>query len=619
LFHLRRLKNYNQEKNQFKNRVIKAILWITALIVILIIRLFDLQILQYKLYINLSEHNQLDFLPIEPNRGLIYDRNGILLAENLPLFSLSIIPESIQDIQNTINKLKTIINITPDNIQQFNKALKQKRRFEHVPIKFKLSQEEVAIFYLNQYHFPGVVIETQMIRHYPLDKITASVLGYVGRINQQELKNIDTSNYSATHFIGKIGIEKYYEKQLHGKTGYKVAEVSATGRIVRILKTIQPTPGNTLFLTIDSKLQKVAQDALGTERGAVVAIDPNNGEVLALVSFPSFDPNLFASGINSTAFNELQFSSDKPMYNRATLGLYPLASTIKPFIALQGLDTGIITPNFKISDPGWFKLPNVKRPYRDWIYHGHGIVNVTKAIIVSCDTFFYTLALKLGIEKIDAILMRFGFGNKTKIDIAEENSGIIASPKWKASHKGMRWYIGDTIISSIGQGFMSATPLQLASGVAAIAMHGKRFQPHLLLATKKEDGMLIKQEALPLTPVTLNHPNNWDIVIDAMQGVITNPMGTARPRFGSIPKYTVAAKTGGGQLFHHKIVNENPDPESDLNIPKHLRNHNLFIAFAPVEKPKIAIAVVTENSIIAPQVARKVLDYYLITPNLTQT
>ncbi len=295
------------------------------------------------------------------------------------------------------------------------------------------------------------------------------------------------------------------------------------------------------------------------------------------------------------------------MYNRATLGTYPFASTLKPFLALQGLDTGIITPNFNISDPGWFKLPNVKHTYRDWIYHGHGIVNVTKAIIVSCDTFFYTLALKLGIEKIDDILMRFGFGSKTKIDIAEENSGVVASPKWKASHKGTHWYIGDTIISSIGQGFMSATPLQLACGVAAIAMHGKRFQPHLL-----------KQEAIPLPPIILNHPSNWDIIIDAMQGVITSSMGTARPRFGSIPEYTVAAKTGGGQLFHHKIVNENPDPESDQSIPKHLRNHNLFIAFAPVENPKIAIAVVTENSIIAPQVARKVLDYYLATPNLSR-
>ena len=618
MFYRGRFKNYNREKNQFKKRVIKSSLLIMVLVVLLIFRLFNLQILQYKFYTNLSDHNQLGYLPIEPNRGLIYDRNGVLIAENLPLFSLNIIPELTQNIKDTIGKLQTIIDITPDNTQQFYKALKQRRHNEHVPLKLKLTQEEVTTFYLNQYHFPGVIVETQMIRHYPLDKVMASALGYVGRINTQDLKNIDASNYNASNFIGKIGIEKYYEKTLHGKVGYKVAEVSATGRIVRILKTIPPIPGDTLFLTIDSKLQQTAQDALGKERGAVVAIDPNNGEILALVSFPSFDPNLFANGIDNDTFNNLQSSDDKPMYNRATLGSYPLASTIKPFIALQGLDIGIITPNFKISDPGWFKLPNTNQPpYRDWVYQGHGVVNVTKAIIVSCDTFFYTLAMKLGIDKIDDILMRFGFGNKTKIDIAEEASGIVASPKWKSSHKGQHWYIGDTIISVIGQGFMSATPLQLACGVAAIAMHGKRFQPHLLLATKKPDNTLAKQAAISLPPVTLNNPKNWNIVINAMQGVVTNQMGTAHSRFGINPEYTVAAKTGGGQLFHHKIVNENPTPESDATIPKRLRNHNLFIAFAPVENPKIAIAVVTENSIIAPQVARKVLDYYLRSQVLT--
>lgn len=617
MFYRGHLKNYHQEKNQFKNRIIKSALLIAALIVILVSRLFNLQILQYKFYTNLSEHNQLEYLPIEPNRGLIYDRNGVLLAENIPLFSLNIIPELTQNTKDTINELQTIINITPDNIKQFYKALKQHRHNEHVPIKLKLTQEEVTTFYLNQYRFPGVVVETQMIRHYPLDKTMTSALGYVGRINTQDLKNIDASNYNASNFIGKIGIEKYYEKTLHGKTGYKVAEVSATGHIVRILKTIPPIPGDTLFLTIDSKLQQVAQNALGKERGAIVAIDPNNGEILALVSFPSFDPNLFASGIDNNTFNDLQSSDDRPMYNRATLGLYPFGSTIKPFIALQGLDTEIIAPNFKISDPGWFKLANSNHLYRDHAYHGHGIINVTKAIIVSCNTFFYTLAQKLGIEKIDDILTRFGFGNKTKIDIAEETSGIVASPKWKSSHKGQHWYIGDTVISGIGQGFMSTTPLQLACGVSAIAMHGKRFQPHLLFATKKQDNTLIKQVAIPLSPVTLSNPKNWNIIINAMRGVITSEIGTARSRFGLNPEYTVAGKTGGGQLFHHKIVNENPTPESDATLPKHLRNHNLFIAFAPMENPKIAIAVVTENSIIAPQVARKVLDYYLVPQQLS--
>jgi penicillin-binding protein 2 len=611
--YLHRLKNYTKEKTQFKRRAIKAAVLIAILIIILIIRLFNLQIFQHKLYTNLSENNQLELLPIEPNRGLIYDRNGILLAENLPLFSLNIIPEQTQNIDDTVNSLQTIINITPYDIQQFRKALKQKRRFEHVPLKLKLTEEEAATFYLNQYRFPGVAVETQMIRYYPLRKTVASVLGYVGRINQQDLKNIDSNNYRASNFIGKIGIEKYYEKTLHGKIGYKVAEVTASGNIIRILKSIKPIPGDSLYLTIDSKLQQIAHDALGEERGAVVAIDPNNGEILALVSHPSYDSNLFASGIDNATFQTLQSSKDKPMYNRATLGAYPLASTIKPFIALQGLDTQTITPSFKISDPGWFKLENTSHTYRDWAYQGHGIVNVTKAIIVSCDTFFYTLAVELGIEKINNILNRFGFGNKTKVDIGEENSGIVASPKWKQKNKGEYWYMGDTIISSIGQGFMLATPLQLANGTAAIAMRGKRFQPHLLLANKKHDGVLTKQEPVLFPPVILKDANNWDIVIDAMQKVITLPQGTGRRRFGSDSKYTVAGKTGGAQLYHHKIVNENPTPESEKNTPKHLRNHSLFIAFAPVENPKIAVAVIAENSIIAPQVARKVLDYYLET------
>ena len=609
------LKNHKQEKNQFKIRVLKAAILIMVLIAILITRLFNLQIIQHKTYTNLSKNNQIELLPIEPNRGLIYDRNGVLLAENLPLFSLNIIPEHVKNIDTTINDLQVIINITPANIQQFSKALKQRRRFEHIPLKFKLTQEEVATFYLYQYRFPGVIVETQMIRHYPLGKTMASVLGHIGRINQQDLKNIDPNNYRTSNFIGKTGIEKHYEKTLHGKTGYKVAEVSATGKIIRILKTISPTSGNTLYLTIDSQLQQIAQEALGEERGAVVAIDPNNGEILALVSHPSYDPNLFSSGIANIAFNELQASNDKPMYNRATLGAYPFASTIKPFIALQLLDTKLITPDFKISDPGWFKLPNNNHIYRDWAYYGHGEVNITKAIITSCNTFFYMFAPKLGIEKINNILKSFGFGSKTAIDIAEENSGVIASPQWKKRYKGTPWYIGDTIISSIGQGFMATTPLQLANGVAAIAMHGQRFQPHLLFATKKQDNTLVKQAPIPLPPVILKDPNNWNIIINAMQGVITNPRGTGRRRFGPNPEYTVAGKTGGGQLFRRKTFNENPTKKSTENIPKHLRDHNLFIAFAPVQIPKIAIAVITENSIIAPQVTRKVLDYYLIPKN----
>lgn len=609
-----KFKNYHKEKNQFKQRVIKAAVVIAALIIVLLVRLFNLQIVNHKLYSNLADNNKLEYIPIEPNRGIIYDRNGVLLAENVPLFSLTVVPEAIKNINETIKELQKIITISPKDLKQFHVALKQRRHYEYIPLKLKLTQEEVAIFYLNQYRFPGVGIDAKMMRYYPLAEAMASVVGYVGRINVTDLKNLDANNYRATNFIGKIGIEKYFEKELHGTTGFKVAEVSAKGRITKIKQTIQPIHGDTLFLTVDSNLQKIAQDALGEEKGSVVAIDPNNGEILALVSHPGFDPNLFTNGIDNDTFNKLQFSADRPMYNRATLGAYPFGSTIKPFIALQGLDTNTINTGDTVWDPGWFKLPNARHLYRCWIHGGHGSVNVIKAIIVSCDTFFYTLSTKLGIEKIDNILWRFGFGKKLNIEISEEFTGIVASPEWKQKYRKAHWYLGDTVISAIGQGFMSTTPLQLAHGAATIAMHGQRFKPRLLFSTKKSDGSITKPPITNLPSVSLKNNKHWDTVISAMRDVMSSQEGTAKKRFGinPIPAYTVAGKTGGSQLFHHKIVNENATPQSEDSIPKHLRNHNLFIAFAPIENPKIAIAVVTENSNIAVQTARKVLDAYLL-------
>jgi len=573
-------------------------------------RLFNLQILNYKLYSQLSTKNQLVHLPIEPNRGLIYDRNGILLAENLPRFSLDIATKHAKNIGEIIEKLKAIIEITPNEIKRFKKAFKNRRRSEYITIKNRLTKEEVVTFYVKQYRFPGIIINTKMIRHYPLSQITVNALGYVGKINERELKKIDTKNYSIDNFIGKVGIEKYYEKILRGRMGYKVIEVDAIGRIIRTLKITPPIPGKTLHLTIDSKLQKVAQDALDNEKGAVVAIDPNNGEVLALVSNPGYDPNMFALGIDHPTFNKLQKSKDKPMYNRATKGQFPLASTIKPIIALQGLDTEVIDTKFRIKDPGWFRLENSKHTYRDWKYGGHGKVNITKAIMESCDTFFYTLGVKLGIKRIDDILERFNFGKKTGIDIHEESYGIVASPQWKRKYNGKPWYKGDTVISSIGQGFMATTTIQLAQSIATIAMRGERFKPHLLLATQKLNDNKVINMSSSLTPVTLKNPENWEIVINAMKQVTTNPRGTAYRHFGRRLAYTVAGKTGGAQLFRRKIVNEYPTPEDEEKIPKRLRNHRLFIAFAPIEDPTIAIAVITENSNKATRAARKILDYY---------
>lgn len=608
-----KIKNQKQEAKLFKQRVFKAAFIIAILTLVLLGRLIYLQFFQYKLYKNLSEHNQLQLLPIEPKRGLIYDRNGVLLAENIPVFNLDVIPDYTKNINKTLAELQKIIEISPENIEQFKKALRQHRRFEHIPLKLKLNEAEVANFYVNQYRFPGVVIDAAMIRHYPLSNTLVSVTGYTGRINAQDLKTIDPINYSASNFIGKIGIEKYYEQQLHGKVGYKEVEVDASGRVIKTLKTIAPIPGDTLYLTIDSNLQQVAQDAFGDEQGALVAVNPNNGEILALVSHPGYDPNLFAKGIDQKSFDELQNSDSKPMFNRAIRGVFPIASTIKPILALQALDTGVISTDYSILDPGWFKLPTASHIYRDWQHGGHGNVNVTKAIMESCDTFFYTVAVKMGIEKIDEILYRFGYGKKTGIDLEEETTGIVASPEWKRAHTGKPWFPGDTVISGIGQGFMSTTPLQLAVAIATIAEHGKRYRPHLLLASKTTDVNKIKNEPTLLEPVQLKDTSLWDTIIAAMQKVVMDPKGTAYTSFGANPIYTIAGKTGGAQLFHHKIVNENPTPESEESIPKHLRNHKLFIAFAPIDHPKIAIAVISENSQIAPKIARKVLDYYFTT------
>lgn len=599
------------EKRRFMGRLWVAIGAIVLLTLLLVTRLFYLQVVQQGLYTTLSQQNQLSLIPIAPNRGLIYDRNGVLLAENVPVFSLDIIPDHTKHLDKTLVGLQKIIVISPEDLQEFRLQLKRHRPFEPIPLKYGLTEKEVARFSVNQYRFPGVVVNARLLRHYPLGEAMANVVGYVGRINQQDLRQIDVDNYSASNYIGKVGTEKEYEKLLHGTTGYQQVEIDASGRTVRTLKKIAPTAGENIFLTIDSGLQIAAEKALGKERGSVVAIDPNNGEVLALVSHPSYDPNLFVKGISANAFHALQTSPDKPLFNRAIRGQFPLASTIKPFIALGGLSAGVIKPDTTIYDPGLFRYAN--HTYKDWIYKynhsGHGEVDVSKAIIVSCDTFFYRLSLEMGVTQIDDILSQFGFGKATGLDMGGERAGLLPTPAWKRRVEGLPWYTGDTIISGIGQGSMLATPLQLANGIAIIAEHGVRYQPHLLLKMVNTDKSIEKPDPIEAPPVTLENPDDWNVVIKAMEGVVRsiNPWGTARLRFGPNPPYSVAAKTGTAQLIRAR----GEAARDERMIPKRLRDHSLFIAFAPIHHPKIAIGVVVENSESAPTVARKILDYYL--------
>ncbi len=609
------IKNHIQEIQLITQRCITVFMMMMILIGLLIARLAYLQLVNHTLYTTLSKKNWLDLTPIEPTRGLIYDRNGILLAENIPIFSLDVIPNKITYFPHMLAEIGKIIPLSDNDISQFQKQLKQHRRFDEITLKLRLTEAEVARFSENQYRFPGLLVKARLIRHYPLANSLSHVLGYVGRINTDELRHINPTNYSATHYIGKLGIEKFYEDQLHGTVGYEQAENDASGQAIRILNKIKPIPGKNLHLTLDSKLQLAAEQALSGHRGAIVAIQPKTGDLLALVSEPSYDPTVFVDGMSNEDYQRLQTSPDRPLYNRALRGLYPFASPIKPFIALEGLNSGIASPDFTLFDPGWYKLPNSQHFFHDWRPHGHGTVNLTKAIASSCDIYFYDLGHKLGIQRIDDILTVFGFGQLTGIDMGEELPGVVASPAWKRKTKGVAWYEGDTINSAIGQGYMQTTPLQLAAGVATIANRGIRHTPHLLAYMEYANQAREFNQPKDPAPVTLRDDHDWEIVIHAMQEVITSPEGTGY-HFGKLGPYTAAIKTGTAQVYSKKAHGLNEIADNQDSLPERLRNHSLLIAFAPVEKPTIAIAVIVENSNLASSIARQVMDYYLIGPPL---
>lgn len=605
------IKNPHNERKLFAHRLIFIYCCVTLLASLLIGRLLFLQVYEFKKYTTLSNKNQLNIIPIEPTRGVIYDRNGILLAENIPIYSLELTPDKVRQLDKTIASLKKLLpSIQSEDVESFYKLKSQHHPFDSIPLKLSLTPEEVAIFSVNQYRFSGVSVKAHLIRHYPEGKTMAHVLGYVARINPDEWTKVDRVNYSATNFIGKIGIEKYYEDILHGTVGYEQVETNANGRVVRTLNRTPPISGHELHLSIDLRLQKAAENALGENRGAVIAIDPNNGEILAMVSTPSYDPNLFVQGIAQKTFNKLMRDPKQPLYNRAIRGQYPMASTIKPYMALAALDGNIVSPTYKIFDPGWFSLPNSSHRYRDWRKGGHGWVNVVDAITVSCDVYFYTVGYMMGIKRIDSFLSRVGYGQRTGIDMNEELPGLLPTPEWKRGAKGVSWYPGDTVSSSIGQGYMLTTPIQLANAVASISQRGIRYKPHLLLTYKIPGKKTIQPTPVKLPPVVLHDNHTWDFVFQGMQQVVTSPRGTGYA-FRNAP-YTVAAKTGTAQVY---TIKQNESNEHNQNLPEALRNHSLFIAFAPVDHPAIAIGVIVENCHDAAIIARQVMDTYLLKLN----
>jgi len=607
-----RIKDHFTELRVFHNRSLVALFITLLLFSLLIARLFYLQLISHEHFTTLSQNNRVSIQAVPPTRGLIYDRNGIILAENLPSYTLEIIPEQGKDVAKTLDNLSLLINIRDIDRKKFEKEISRKRRFEGIPLRFRLNDEEVAIISVNLHRLQGVKIKAQLTRHYPFSKETAHVVGYVGRINEKELKILDTTNYSGSNHTGKLGIEKSYEALLHGRVGHQEVETNVRGRVLRVLKRHNPIPGDDLHLNLDINLQKVAMQAFEDKRGALVAIDPNNGQVLAMVSMPSYDANLFVNGIDIKSYNELNTSWERPLYNRTILGSYPPGSTVKPFYALGGLELNVIRDDHQIFCPGYFRLKGKAHKYRDWKKWGHGKTDLTKSIVQSCDVFYYDLAFQMGIDRMHDFMTSFGFGKRSGIDVLGERSGLMPSREWKRKARGQVWFPGETVITGIGQGFMLVTPLQLALATATLANGGKYYQPQLLNSIKAKAEKIPRQVSKQLHhQITVNNNHNWEHVYSAMTDVIHSARGTARRLNKPELRYKIAGKTGTAQVFTVAQDAEYDDEELD----ERLKDHALFMCFAPADNPKIAIGVVIENgghggSVAAP-IAGQVIDYYL--------
>jgi len=608
------IKDYLFESRLFMQRSVQALVFAGILIAVLFGRLIYLQVLAHEHYITLSDDNRIKIIPLPPNRGLIFDRNGLILADNLPSYRLEITPEQIHDMDATLDALSKLVNVRDVDRKRFEQLRRRTPVFKPVPLRFRLSDEEVARFAIDRHRYPGVDIVAGLSRHYPHGPLAAHAVGYVGRVDERDLQRIDTSDYSGTTHIGKVGIEKTYEDILHGSVGYSQAETNAEGRVLRTLVRTPPVPGNNLYLTLDAELQNVADQALGEQSGAVVAIDPDNGDVLAFVSKPAYDPNLFVNGIDSKTYTALREDDKQPLFNRALRGQYPPGSTIKPFVGLGGLEQGITSEQAHTYCPGFYQLPGKDRKYRDWKRSGHGTVDLTAAIAESCDVYFYDLALSMGIDRLHSFLSKFGFGERSGIDISGELPGLLPSRDWKRAARNLPWFPGETLITGIGQGFLLTTPIQLAGATATLARYGIREQMHIVASTQIYGD--IELTPLPVEPVpdiVIEERHHWSDIIEAMREVVQGKRGTAR-KVGKDAEYQFAGKTGTAQVFGLK-EEEKYDAEK---LAEKLRDHSLFIAFASIDQPRIAVAVIVENggsgSAVAAPIARTIIDQYLLKP-----
>lgn len=605
------LKTQAREVGAFQRRLWFAVVGMIALACMLVARLVYLQISHYDHYTTLSQENRLRVLPLPPTRGLIYSRDGVLLADNRPSFALEVIPEQAVDLKRALREIRQALTLDEEQIERFHNELSQKRRFDTVTLKNNLTEEEVAVFAVNRHRFPGFDIKARLSRYYPLGSQFAHLVGFVGRINVEEQNRIDPGNYSGTHHIGKEGVEKAREAVLHGVAGYQNVEVNAQGRVLRVVERVPPVPGQDVHLTVDTELQAAAVSALAGQRGAIVAIEPATGAVLAFVSNPAFDPNEFVNGISVGLYAELRDSPDRPLFNRALQGLYPPGSTIKPAMAVSGLHYGVRAISDRTWCPGWLRLPGHSHRYRCWRKSGHGGVDLIRSIAESCDVFYYALAKDLGIERMHEMLGQFGLGNLTGIDLPGELGGLLPSREWKRRTRKLPWYPGETLINGIGQGFMLATPLQLAQMAGILANRGEVLVPRVV--ANLTDPLTGEVESIPplrRPAVQISSAEHWLAPIAGMYEVVQGARGTARAT-GAGAMYEYAGKTGTAQLF--KIAQNRTIKNED--VAKHLRDHALFVAFAPLDQPTLALGIIVENgesgSHTAAPIARLLFDLFL--------
>ncbi len=602
------LKDSQLESRIFGSRTIIAICLVTVLLGLILVRYYALQITGYEVYRTQSERNRVQLQPLPPKRGLIYDRNGVLLADNRPSYVLSLVRERVEDLDVALSELQALLPISERDLENFHKKVNRRRPYEAVPLRFRLTENERALLAVNRFRLPGVAVEAQLLRHYPHGELFSHALGYVGRISEGEVQALDETDYRGTFYVGKVGVEKFYEDILHGDVGYQNVESNAHGRVLRVLERFLPVTGKDLTLSLDYRVQRAAFDALGDRRGAVVALSPLSGEILALVSTPGFDTNLFVNGISYKDYNALRDSLDVPLFNRAIQGSYPPGSTIKPFMAMAGLQSGLVTPESTVPDPGWYSLPGDSHRYRDWILRikgtGHApLVNMKMAIAESCDVYFYDLARRLTIDRMAEYLQPFGFGERTGIDTTSERGGILPSTRWKRGAMDQPWYPGETISAGIGQGYMLASPLQLAVATGIMASKGQRRVPHLVMAV---DGEPVPLSALDPLIAPAEH---WETIFDGMREVVHGRKGTAKALAQGIT-YEMAGKTGTAQVIgiaQNAVYNE-------ADVSERHRHHGLFVAFAPIEAPTIAVGIIVENgggSSAASPIAREVIDTWL--------